>query len=90
MNDLLTKAKGIKKKGIIGLILFFTLIGAIVTFVLDIICGVQILSTDWKNKEVENNKMIWGIFCFIILGPISAIIFGSIATQKLSQLDKEE
>ena len=85
--DLLKQAKGIKKKGIIGLILFFTLIGAIVTFILDIICGIKILSTNWKNKELEDQKIIWGIFCFVILGPISAIVFGSIASNILLNND---
>ncbi len=83
--DQLALAKSIKKKGIIGLILIFTLIGAIVTLILDIICGVKIISTNWKNKEVENSKVIWGVFCFVILGPISAIIFGSIAVNKMQE-----
>lgn len=81
--DLVKEAKGIKTKGIVGLILLFTLVGAIVTLVLDIICGVKILTIDWKNKEVEDSKMIWGILCFILLGPISAIIFGSMTVKKL-------
>lgn len=80
---LLQEAQKIKKRGIIGLILFFTLIGAIVTFVFDIINGIKILSTNWNNKELDDCKTIWGIFSFIILGPIAAIVFGNKAVQAL-------
>ena len=80
--DLLLEAKKIKKFGIIGLVLFITII---VPFVMRIICGIKILTNDWKNKKLENERLIWGIFCFVILGCISAIIFGSIATKELSK-----
>ena len=80
--DLLSEAKEIKKFGIIGLALCFTLIAPLV---MGIICGIKILTNDWKNKKLENERLIWGIFCFVILGCISAIIFGSIATKELSK-----
>lgn len=80
--DLLLEAKKIKKFGIIGVALFFTLI---VPLVMEIICGIKILTNDWKNKKLENERLIWGIFCFVILGCISAIVFGSIATKELSK-----
>lgn len=79
--DLLSEAKKIKKFGIIGVALCFTLI---VPLVMEIICGIKILTNDWKNKKLENERLIWDIFCFVILGCISAIVFGSIATKELS------
>lgn len=84
MNDLKQLAHSIKVKGIIGLCLAFTIVGAIVTLVFNIICGVKILSTDWKNQKLNNDKTIWGILCFIVLGPISAIVFGNMAENELS------
>lgn len=82
--DLIKEAKGIKTKGIIGLVLLFTLIGAIVTFIFNIICCIKIMTTDWKNKEIEDNKIIWAVLCIVLLGPISAIIFGYTALKKLN------
>ena len=81
----LNKLKYIKTKSIIGLVLFFTLIGSIFTFILDIINAVEIISTKWKNKEVEESKVIWGIFTIIILGPISSLIFSCISINKMNQ-----
>lgn len=83
--NLLEEAKKIKRNGIIGLILFFTLFGIIVTFILDIISAIKILSTNWKYKEIEDQKMIWGILSIVLLGPIAAIVFGSIAKNKLEE-----
>lgn len=87
-EKLFKKAKGIKTKGIVSLVLAFTIIGIFVTLILDLICGIQILNTNWKDKELEDNKTIWGILCFILLGSISSIIFGSKATSRLRNIQK--
>lgn len=81
--DLYARAKSIKTKSIWGIILFFTIIGSIVTFIFNIIVGIQILSTDWKNEELNSSKTMWGIFCFILLGPIAGIFFGCKAVNAL-------
>lgn len=74
--DFLQEGKKIKKHGIIGLCLLFTLFGSIVTLIFNILDGIKILSTDWNNKELNDSKTLWGIFCFVILGPIASIVFG--------------
>ncbi len=74
--DNLELGKKIKKNGIISLVLAFTLIGAVVSVVLTIIGGIKILSTDWQNEQLNKDKTLWGIFCFVILGPIAMIVFG--------------
>ncbi len=76
--------KAIKKRGIIGLVLIFTIIGVFVTIILTIINGIKILSTDWKDQQLNNDKTIWGIFSFFLLGPIAGIIFGNMVVNKLS------
>ncbi|MDE5617281.1 MAG: hypothetical protein K2I36_00295 [Ureaplasma sp.] len=81
-NDQLKLLKNIRTTSIISLVLIFTLIGAIVTLVLDIINAIRILSTKWVKQEIENNKLIWGIFTIIVLGPISSLIFSCIAINK--------
>ncbi len=78
------KLKSIRTKSIIALVLIFTIIGAIVTFILDIINAIQILSTNWSNKEVEESKIVWGIFTIIILGPISSLVFSCSALNKVN------
>lgn len=74
--------KKIKTSSIVSLVLIFTLIGAIVTIVLDIINAIRILSTTWVRQDVEDNKLIWGIFTIIILGPISSLIFACSSISK--------
>ncbi len=75
--------KQIKKRGIIGLVLIFTIIGAIVTLIFDIINAIKILTTDWEDQELNNSKTIWGILSLILLGPIATIIFGNMVINKL-------
>ena len=54
----------------------FTLIGSIVTFIFIIMDGIKILGTDWNNQQLNSDKTLWGILCFVILGPIASIVFG--------------
>ena len=83
--DLLNKAKKIKTQSIIGIVLFFTLFGMIVTFVLEIINGIQILATDWENEKLNDDKTLRGIFTFVLLGPIASLVFASIAIKELNK-----
>lgn len=74
--------KKIRTTSIVSLVLIFTIIGAIVTLILDIINAIRILSTTWIRPDVDNSKIIWGIFTVIILGPISSLIFSCMAISK--------
>lgn len=74
--------KKIRTSSIVSLVLIFTIIGVIATIVLDIINAIRILSTIWVRQDVEDNKLIWGIFTIIILGPISSLIFACISISK--------
>ncbi len=86
----LEMGKKIKKHGIIGLILLFTLVGSIVSAIFCIIDGIKILTTKWDDKEIEDSKTLWGILCFVILGNISSIVFGNKVVNKLSSAEKAE
>lgn len=81
--NLYQEAKSVRTKSIVAFFIFFTIIGAIVTFILNIMVGIKILTTDWKNEELNSSKTIWGILCFIFLGPIAGWIFGQKAVNAL-------
>ena len=49
---------------------FFSIIST-----LNLVLGIIILATDWKNEEINNNKILWGILTLVLLGPISSLIF---------------
>lgn len=74
--DLEKKAQGLKVRGIVGIVLIFTLIGAIVSLIFAIMDSITILTTDWKNEELNNSKTLWGILGLLILGNIATLIFG--------------
>ena len=46
-----------------------------ITPILSFILGIIILATDWKNEEINNNKILWGILTLVLLGPIASLIF---------------
>lgn len=56
----------------------------ILVFVINIMNAVKILTTDFKNEEVNNSKIIWGIFTIVILGWIASLIFAINARNKLN------
>lgn len=80
---LLSEAKAIKRRGIWGLVLACTLVFIFITFILNIINAIKIMTTDWKNQELESDSLMWGIFSIVLLGPIAGIIFGSKAVNIL-------
>lgn len=72
--------------GSIHLLFLFLMLGFIaLSFIFNIISAIMILSTDWKNNDLNSQKIAWGILCIVILGSIAAIIFGSIAINKLKE-----
>ena len=83
-NPLIDEAAKIKKISIVGIILIFTIIGFFVTIIISIILGIKIISTDWKNQEINNDKLLWGLLTLLLLGPISSLIFANITLDKLN------
>ncbi len=67
--------------GIFALIPLF-IISFVVGAVFCIINAVMILSTKWTINEVEENKIIWGIFTIILLGWIASLVFSIQAIKK--------
>ena len=83
-NPLIEEAAKIKKLSIVAIVLIFTIIGIFVTIIISIILGVKIISIDWKNQEINNDKILWGLLTLLLLGPISSLIFANIALDKLN------
>ncbi len=84
-TKLLNKAIGIKTYSIVTIILCCLFIGFLYSWLTDIIYGIIILSTDWKNEELNNRRTVFGVFTIILLGPISSLIFSIKATRILSE-----
>ncbi len=83
--ELLNKANGIKVRGIVGVVLFFTIFGIVVSLILSFIDAIIILSTDWKNKELDESKILWGLLTLLLLGSIGSLVFGIKAVNQLKQ-----
>lgn len=55
----------------------------------NIIVAFRILTTNWKNKRVEKQKILWGILALLILGSIASFIF-SVTSLNIYRDDKTE
>ncbi len=76
-EELLIKGKQMKNRNILGIVLWFTIIGIIASFIIALIDAVTILTTNFKNKELNDEKILWGILSLILLGNIACLIFAS-------------
>ncbi|MDK2819331.1 MAG: hypothetical protein KFW07_00690 [Mycoplasmataceae bacterium] len=76
-EDLYTKGKSMKNRNILGIVLWFTIIGAIVSIIISLIDAIIILSTDFKNKELNDEKILWGVLSLVLLGNIACLIFAN-------------
>ncbi len=66
-----------------GIVSIILLVFSVILFALNITCCIKILTTNWRNEKLNNQKTIWGIFSIVLLGPISSVIFGSMASKTL-------
>ncbi|MDE6289524.1 MAG: hypothetical protein K2L64_02035 [Ureaplasma sp.] len=82
-NLLYSEAKKMKTTSIVSIVLIITLIGIIVSFIFMIINGIKILSTNWKYKQLEDNKILWGVLTFVVLGTIASLVFSCMALKEL-------
>ncbi len=67
-----------------GLILI--VIGLIILFVHDIELALKIITTDWKNAEINQDKLLWVGMTFILQGAIASIIFVIKAEKTLKKI----
>lgn len=83
INELIKKAHKIKIWSIVSLVLFFTLFLTIVSIVISIVNCIIILSTEWEDEKINDDKLLWGLLGLFLLGPIATIIFSSSTENKL-------
>lgn len=83
-EQLLKEGKSMKIRNIIGIVLVFTLIGMIASFVISLIDSIKILTKSYKDQKLEEEKLLWGILSLLILGNIGCLVFACkmIATAK--------
>ncbi len=75
INSDVQKAKSMKTHSIVGIVLFFTIIGAIASCILGIVDSVTILSRNWSDKQVNDDKLLWGLLSLLLLANIGTLIF---------------
>ena len=68
----------------ISLIIFYCVL--IATY---IYMGVEILRTDWIDKDLNKDKKIWGILTIIPLGWIASLVFYINANKKIKKMQNE-
>ena len=49
---------------------------------MSIVYGIIILSNDWKDKELDESKILWGILTLCLLGTIASLVFSIEAVKK--------
>ena len=64
-----------------------SVIGILVAAILSFAGSLIILITDFKNKEINESRILWGLLSLFLLGSVGLIIFSSINKSKLSQKD---
>ncbi len=65
-------------------------IGLIILFVHDIELAFKIIITDWKNEEINKDKMLWVVMTIIIQGAAASIIFAIKAEKILKKLEERK
>ena len=65
-------------------------IGLIILFVHDIELAFKIVITDWKNEEINKDKMLWVVMTIIIQGAAASIIFAIKAEKILKKLEERK
>lgn len=76
-EQLLKDGKAMKTRNIIGIVLIFTLIGIFASVIISLIDSIKIITTDYKNQELNDDKLLWGILGLVLLGNIACLIFAS-------------
>ncbi len=89
MNDiksqnqtLLEQGLSMKKLSIAGIVLFCTIIGIIPSVIIAIVLAIKLLTSDYKDEELNGEKMIWGLLSLLLIGNIASLIFANKIIEK--------
>ncbi len=76
-EDLLQRGTSMRNRNILGIVLFFTIIGTIPSLIISLIDSIVILSTTYKDENLNEEKTLWGLLSLIILGNIGCLVFAT-------------
>ena len=81
-------ATAISVIGVFGILFFLP--GLLATFVINLIYAIKLLSHQFDNKKLNEQKIIWGIFTIVILGFIAMIVWTCVSKNILEHAIKTE
>ncbi|MGL5205210.1 MAG: hypothetical protein ACRC63_03085, partial [Metamycoplasmataceae bacterium] len=76
-SDLYLRGRSMRTRNIIAIVLWFTLFGAIISAIINLIDSIIILASDYRNKELNNDKILWGLLSLLLIGNIGCLVFGN-------------
>ncbi|MGL6124952.1 MAG: hypothetical protein ACRC1F_00470 [Metamycoplasmataceae bacterium] len=87
-EELLEQGKKMKTRNIVAIVLWFTIIGGIVSAIIGLVDAVRILSTNFQDKDLNSEKTLWGILSLLIFGNIASLVFANkmISTAEASMI----
>ncbi len=73
---------------VISLLFLYIVIPLLISLlVLNLVCAIKIMTTNWQDEKLNNDKTLWGILAIVILGWIALLTFIINANQKLKNND---
>lgn len=48
---------------------------SVISFILSLICSIQILVSNFGHKEINDMKILWGILGLLVIGSIASLVF---------------
>ncbi|WP_022935285.1 hypothetical protein ACJA28_01240 [Mesomycoplasma moatsii] len=85
-QELYKQAQRIKINAIVSFFIWITIIGAIVYLILNFIGNIKVLAYDWKDKELNDKKILWGILSLLLIQGIGLLVFSIKVTNKYQEL----
>ena len=85
-QELYKQAQRIKINAIVSFFIWITIIGAIVYLILNFIGNIKVLAYDWKDKELNDKKILWGILSLLLIQGIGLLVFSIKVINKYQEL----
>ncbi|MGL5205259.1 MAG: hypothetical protein ACRC63_03335, partial [Metamycoplasmataceae bacterium] len=76
-SDLYNKGKSMRARNVFAIILWFTIVGAIVSAIISFIDALGILFSDFRNPELNREKLLWGLLALSPLSNIACLVFAN-------------
>lgn len=70
--------------------LIMSIMELFISSVLKLIAAIIVLATDWKNKQIDDKKLLWGLLAIFLLGFIALLIFSISSMNILKNYNEPE